>query len=140
MRPRHLGAIRAAKRAVDLVLSEDELDKNHVPYFEPTNIGGLPGALQRKERETREENDQGNRVRAASHLCLQSASEALAVVLEIGELSVDEAFAARAKRLENASAQMRMAAALGSESAAVFAGNSDPRSDGSVSITKGRSE
>lgn len=136
MRSTNFSAVRAAKRAVDLVLGEGAQDKNPVPYFEPTNMGGLPDVIQRREHDARLENDQGNRMRAASYLCLQSASEALAVAVDMGELAIDLSLAQRAQRLAAAAEQMRLAAALASEAAAVFAGNADPRSDGSITVSK----
>lgn len=48
-----------------------------VPYFAPTDIGSLTPAMQQSETRIKEENDYGNRVRAAIQMSLASAAASM---------------------------------------------------------------
>jgi hypothetical protein len=48
-----------------------------VPYFAPTDIGSLTPAVQQNESRIKEENDYGNRVRAAIQMSLAAAAASM---------------------------------------------------------------
>lgn len=136
MRRTHLGTVKAARRALEMVLADSELDKNPVPYFEPTNLGGLPDLLQDRERSAQIENDQCNRIRAASHLCLQAASAAMVAALQLDDVPINISIVERDRHLVKAEQRIHEFVELAAYAAAILGGHLQPPSDGTVSISR----
>lgn len=136
MRRTHLSTVKAARRALELVLADGELDKNPVPYFELTNLAGLPELVQDRERNARIENDQGNRIRAASHFCLQAATAAMSAALELDDMPMNIAQVERDRHFFRAEQQINEFVELAVFAAAILGGHRQPPSNDTVIISK----
>lgn len=136
MRRTYLSTVKAARRAIEMVLAESDLDKNPVPYFEPTNLGGLTAPLQDRERSAQFENDRSNRIRAVSHLCLQATRAAMSAALQLDDVPMNITAIERDRHLLKSERQIQELIELAAYAAAILAGQMPPPSDGTVSVSK----
>ena len=136
MRSSNYRTLQATRRAIDLILSSNEVHRNPVPYFAPSDFGSLTDVETRKERTVQAVNDQANRIRAGSHLCLRSARDALAAALELEDLALAlspaHPFATLGAVAQLAHSAGEMAARAGD----ILQGDRPPPSDGSLTVSK----
>lgn len=60
-----LEVVQETLRSIEALLVARQYSSPAVPYFEPTNMAGLPPAMQESELQNRDEITYGNRIRAS---------------------------------------------------------------------------
>ncbi|MGJ7498433.1 hypothetical protein ACSFA8_25690 [Variovorax sp. RT4R15] len=107
-----------------------------VPYFAPTDIGGLPPAVQEAEMRNEEQINYGNRVRAGVHLSLASASAALNGCALLMEDYSQKKHTERQADMERGGANAQSARDLAARASAVLFGRESPKLDTGTEIKK----
>jgi hypothetical protein len=107
-----------------------------VPYFAPTDIGCLPPALQEAESRIEEENDFGNRVRAAIQMSLAAAAASLrvseALMQDFAQLGSSE----RQKELARCACEAESSKDITGHIAAILSGKEAPKLDALMEIKR----
>jgi hypothetical protein len=136
MRENHLSTVNAAYKALALVIADSDLDRIPVTYFEPTDLPGLPDLPQRSLADAREETRQANRMRAASHLFLVAASNALTAALDLSQVSMGLKAAERERLLHAIGTRSSAAAQYAAQASKILTGEMEPPTDESVVVSK----
>lgn len=136
MRESHLSTVHAARKALALVIAASDLDRMPVTHFEPTDMASLPDLSERSLVAARQETAQANRMRAASHMFLVAASDALTAALELSKVSMDLEAAERERLLAAIGAQSSAAGQCALQACKILKGEMEPPSDGSVVVSK----
>lgn len=131
-----LDTVERARKAVEEVIASRRLGMAAVPYFAPTNLGGLPASIQEAELRIKEDNDHGNRVRAAIHMSLTAAAAALKLSEELMEGFADLPSRERQLELARCATDARAAGAAAGHAAAVLSGEESPKSDSMMEIKR----
>lgn len=76
-----LESIARARAVIENIVASRYLGVQADPAFAFTDFDQLPAHVQEAERQIAQDNDHGNRIRVAIHMCLSAAS----VALEVGE-------------------------------------------------------
>lgn len=136
MRESHRSTVTAAHKALAMVIAASELDRLPVTHFEPTDLSGLPELAQRGSSTAREDTQQANRMRAASHLYLVAARHAMAAALDLGKVSMEMTTAEREAMLHAIGAQSTAAGHCATQASKILTGEIDPPMDDSVVVSK----
>jgi hypothetical protein len=136
MRENHRSTVTAAHKALAMVIAASDLDRLPVTHFEPTDLPGLPDAARRSPVVAREDTQQANRMRAASHLFLVAASNAMAAALDLGKVSMEMTTAEREAMLHAIGAQATAAGHCATQASRILTGEIDPPEDDSVVVSK----
>lgn len=137
MRQNHLSTVNAAWKALALVIADSDVDRMPVTYFEPTDLPGLPDPLRQASlTDAREQTQQANRMRAASHLCLVAASNALEAALELSRVSMGLSASEREPLLHAIGSRSSAAEQYAAEASRILSGDMEPPTDASVVVTK----
>jgi len=137
MRENHLSTVKAASKALALVIADSDVDRMPVTYFEPTDLPGFPDPLRLAAlADAREETQQANRMRAASHLCLMAASSALTAALELSKVSMGLKASERERLLHNLGAHASASEQYAAEASRILQGDMQPPTDGAIVVTK----
>ncbi|VTU30570.1 MULTISPECIES: hypothetical protein [unclassified Variovorax] len=131
-----LNTVVKARRAIEEVIAGRRLGTAAVPYFAPTDLGGLPASIQEAELRIKEDNDHGNRVRAAIHMSLTAAAAALKVSEDLMEGFAELPSSERQLELARCSTNARAASDAAGHAAAVLAGEESPKSDSMMEIKR----
>ncbi|MCU4122294.1 hypothetical protein [Variovorax sp. N23] len=126
----------AANKALAMVIAASELDRLPVTHFEPTDLSGLSELAQRGSSTAREDTQQANRMRAASHLYLVAARHAMAAALDLGKVSMEMTTAEREAMLHAIGAQSTAAGHCATQASRILTGEIDPPVDDSVVVSK----
>lgn len=136
MRESHVSTVQAANKALALVIAASDLDRMPVTHFEPTDLQSLPDLSASSLIAARQETAQANRMRAASHLFLVAASDALSAALEVSRLSMDLDAAERERLLAAIGARASVAGLGATQASQILKGEIDPPSDDAVVVSK----
>lgn len=107
-----------------------------VPYFEPTNLGGLPPAKQESELQNKGEIAYGNRLRAGVQLSLATAAASLRICSALMKDSAQTTYAQRMGELQRCASDAEGVVNLAKEASAILAGRAAPKTDPSTDIRK----
>lgn len=135
MRESHRSSVTAANKALTMVIAASELDRLPVTHFEATDLLGLPDVA-RRPVVAREETQQANRMRAASHLFLVAASNAMTAALDLGKVSMEMTTAERGAMLHAIGAHSSIAGHCATQASMILTGEIDPPEDDSVVVSK----
>ncbi|RYH63635.1 MAG: hypothetical protein EON54_07710 [Alcaligenaceae bacterium] len=122
--------------SIEALLSARQYSLPAVPYFEPTNLAGLPPAMQESELQNRDEIAYGNRVRASVQSSLASAAASLRICSELLKNSVEKTHAERATELLRLAVEAEEAVNLARDAAAMLSGRASPKADRFADIRK----
>jgi hypothetical protein len=136
MRENHLSTVNAAYKALALVIADSDLDRMPVTYFEPTDLPGLPDLSQRSLGDAREETRQANRMRAASHLFLVAARNALTAALDLSQVSMELKAGERERLLHAIGVRSGAAGQHAAQASNILTGDMEPPVDESVVVSK----
>jgi len=131
-----LDTVEKARKTIEEVIAARRLGTAAVPYFAPTDLGGLPASIQAAELRIKEDNDHGNRVRAAIHMSLTAAAAALKVSENLMEGFAELPPQARQIELIRCAAAARAASDAAAHAAAVLAGEESPKADSMMEIKR----
>ncbi len=131
-----LQTIQKALELVEHAIRERSHACAAVPYFAPTNIGGLPPAIQEAELRNKDEIVYGNRVRAGVHMSMASAAASLraceGLMGDNTHLEVRE----RQKDMLQCAGETQAAKELAERATAILSGRETPRLDAMTEIKK----
>ena len=130
MREVHRSTVTAAHKAVSMVTAASELDRLPVTHFEPTDLA------QRGPMAAREDTQQANRMRAASHMFLVAAGQAMAAALDLGKVSMEMTTGEREAMLHAIGAHSMAAGQSATQASRILTGEIDPPEDDSVVVSK----
>lgn len=136
MREVHRSTVTAAHKAVSMVTAASELDRLPVTHFEPTDLAALPDLAQRGPMAAREDTQQANRMRAASHMFLVAAGQAMAAALDLGKVSMEMTTGEREAMLHAIGAHSMAAGQSATQASRILTGEIDPPEDDSVVVSK----
>lgn len=131
-----LGVVQQALRSVQTVIEGRLHATPTVPYFEPTNIGGLPPAQQKSEQQIKEEIAWGNQLRAGIQMSLATAAASLRVCSALMKDSAEATYAQRIGELQRCAAEAEKVVDLAKSANAILAGRAVPKPDPSTDIRK----
>jgi hypothetical protein len=136
MRESHVSTVQAANKALALVIAASDLDRMPVTHFEPTDLQSLPGLPESARVAARQETAQANRMRAASHLFLVAASDALTAALELSKVSMGLDAAERERLLATIATRASAAGFGATQASRILQGEIDPPSDDAIVVSK----
>jgi hypothetical protein len=131
-----LGTIQKALALVDQTMRERSHASAAVPYFAPTEIGGLPPPMQEAELRNAQEIAYGNRVRAGVHAAMASAAASLRVCEALMRDLSPMDYASRIEAVTRCAEQAQSAARMANYSAAVLDGRESPKADARTEIKR----
>ena len=131
-----LGTVQQTLRSIESVISGRQHAVPAVPYFAPTDIGGLPPAMQESEMLNREEIAYGNRLRASIQMSLESAAASLRVCAELMKDSAQATYSQRIDELLRCGGEAEEAISLAKNAAALITGRTLPKPDPLTDIRK----
>ncbi|MDM0042586.1 hypothetical protein QTH89_08265 [Variovorax sp. J22G21] len=131
-----LGTVQKALALVEQAISGRSHATSAVPYFAPTDIGGLPPAAQEAELRNEEEIAYGNRVRAGVHMSLAAAAASLRVCEALMKDSSQVPYSERQQELQRCAEDAQASKDLADHAIAVLAGRVPPKSDAMTEIRK----
>lgn len=131
-----LGNVQKALALVEEAMRERSHATAAVPYFAPTEIGGLPPSMQEAELRNAEEIAYGNRVRAGVHVAMASAVESLRVCEALMRDQSQMEYSERVRQVVRGGAQLQSAGRLAAHSAAILEGRETPKADAMMEIKK----
>jgi hypothetical protein len=132
-----LSTIESARCAIETVLADRALGKNPVPYFAPTDLAGLPPAMQEAELRVREDTVLFNRTRASIYMCLTAAHAALEVTLSLMDESLSLSHRDGARKLMTLADHAEAASEAAHHASLVLMGRATPPADNSMEIRRG---
>lgn len=124
-----LGTVQQTLRSIEAVIGGRQHAAPAVPYFAPTDIGGLPPAMQESEMSNREEIAYGNRVRASIQMSLESAAASLRVCAALMKDSTEAPYSQRLDELLRCGGEAEEAVNLAKNAAALITGRTLPKAD-----------
>jgi hypothetical protein len=136
MRESHVSTVQAANKALALVIAASDLDRMPVTHFEPSDLQTLAALSESSRVSARQETAQANRMRAASHLFLVAASNALSAALELNKVSMDLDAADRERLLAVLGTQSAAAGRHAMQACSILRGEIEPPSDDGVVVSK----
>lgn len=107
-----------------------------VPYFAPTDIGCLAPAMQEAESRIKEENDYGNRVRAAIQMSLAAAAASLRVTESLMQDFAQLGLPERQKELQRCACDAEACKDIAGHVAAILSGREAPKLDALMEIKR----
>lgn len=128
--------IQNVLRSVEEVINGRQHSAPAVPYFAPTDIGGLPAALQESERQNKEEIAYGNRVRASIQLSLAAAAASLRVCAVLMKDSAGASHAQKIDELRRCAIEAEAAREFAKDATDILAGRALPKADPMTDIRK----
>lgn len=131
-----LEAVQQTLRSIEALLVARQYSSPAVPYFEPTNMAGLPPAMQESELQNRDEITYGNRIRASIQLSLASAAASLRICSELLENSAGKTYAERSTEMLRCAVEAEEAVNLARDAAAMLSGRVSPKADPFTDIRK----
>jgi hypothetical protein len=131
-----LETVEKARALIEEVIAGRSHLTAAVPYFAPTDIGCLPPAMQEAESRIEEENDFGNRVRAAIQMSLAAAAASLRVseslMQDFAQLGSHE----RQKELARCACEAQASRDITGHIAAILSGKEAPKLDALMEIKR----
>ncbi len=131
-----LGTVQKALALVEQAMDERSHASAAVPYFAPTEIGGLPPSKQEAELRNAEEIAYGNRLRAGVHVAMASASASLRVCEALMKDLSQMEYPDRVRNMHRCATEAHSAAGLAEHAAAVLEGREPPKADTRTEIKK----
>lgn len=139
MKPPYLSALKAAHKAIELVSSELAIYKRPVAYFEPTDLGSLPGEVPASEASSRQIIEFSNRLRSAKYICLVSAGEVVNTGMTLMQEDLDLFDPNHSVLLQSLASDLQRNAESMMEAAEILLGIKPPPTDHSVDVSRMRS-
>lgn len=136
MRESHVSTVHAASKALSLVIAASDLDRMPVTHFEPSDLQSLSALSESSRVTARQETAQANRMRAASHLFLVAASNALTAALDLSRVSMDLDADERERLLAAIGARASAAGVGATQASRILKGEIEPPSDDAVVVSK----
>lgn len=136
MRESFFSTVTAAHKALAMVIVASDLDRMPVTHFEPTDLGSLPDLTKGGLVAARQETAQANRIRAASHMFLVAASDALVAALALSKVSMELDGSERERLLTAIGARSSAAGQNATEAARILCGEMEPPADESMVVSK----
>lgn len=123
-------------RSVEALIEGRQHASPAVPYFEPTNMGGLPPAMQESEMQNKDEIAYGNRLRAGIQLSLATAAASLRVCSDLMKDSAQATYSQRMHEMQRCASDAEGVVNLAKDASAILAGRATPKADPSTDIRK----
>lgn len=131
-----LGTVQKALSLIEQAMTERSHAAAAVPYFAPTELGGLPPSMQEAELQKAEEIAYGNRLRAGVHTAMASARISLRVCEALMQDTADVDYRARLKEMMRCADEAQTAGKLAERASAILNGRVAPKADASTEIKK----
>lgn len=132
-----LKAIASARALVEGILANRIVSRNPVPYFAPTNLGGLPPTMQEAEGRIRDDTELFNRIRASIFMCLTAADAALAATEGLMDETLSFSHRDGARKLLALADSAESASEAAHHACLVLMGKEKPPVDESIEIWRG---
>ena len=131
-----LETVEMARTLVEEIIAGRSPMAAAVPYFAPTDIGCLTPAMQEAESRIQEENDFGNRLRAAIQMSLTAAAASLRVseslMQDFAQLSLQD----RQKQLVRCACDAQACRDIAGHVAPILSGKEAPKLDALMEIKR----
>lgn len=131
-----LGTVQKALSLIEQAMTERSHATAAVPYFAPTELGGLPPTMQEAELQKAEEIAYGNRLRAGIHAAMAAARTSLRVCEALMQDTAELDYRARQKQMLRCATDAQAASKLAEQASAILQGREAPKTDAATEIKK----